>query len=142
MPINVKDVGASATKFVQRAQAAAPDYQKGVQGAGAHWQTQAAASNDTYVAGVTAAANAGRYKSGVANKGSKYEANAAERREHGHDVPAKERLRAGQRRSEANEGHDGQRMGEGAHGCDSEADESASNPWQEQAGRRARQDEG
>ena len=27
--------------------------------------------------GVTAAANAGRYKSGVANKGSKYEANAA-----------------------------------------------------------------
>ena len=67
MPINVKDVGASATKFVQRAQAAAPDYQKGVQGAGAHWQTQAAASNDTYVAGVTAAAvGAGVDGTGVA----------------------------------------------------------------------------
>ena len=77
MAINVKDVGASAQKFVQRAQAAAPDYQKGVQGAGAHWQTQAAAANDTYVAGVTAAANAGRYRNGVANKGSKYESNAA-----------------------------------------------------------------
>ena len=77
MAINVKDVGASATKFVQRAQAASSDYQKGVQGAGAHWQLQAGAANDTYVAGVTAAANAGRYKSGVANKGSKYEANAA-----------------------------------------------------------------
>jgi hypothetical protein len=77
MAINVKDVGASATKFVQRAQAAAPDYQKGVQGAGAHWQTQASAANDTYVAGVTAAANAGRYRTGVSNKASKYETNAS-----------------------------------------------------------------
>jgi hypothetical protein len=77
MAINVKDVSASATKFVQRAQAAAPDYQKGVQGAGANWQAQSAAANDTYVAGVTAAANAGRYKNGVANKASKYETNAA-----------------------------------------------------------------
>jgi len=77
MAINVKDVASSAQKFVQRAQAAAPDYQKGVQGAGAHWQTQAAAANDTYVAGVTQAANAGRYRNGVANKGSKYEQNAA-----------------------------------------------------------------
>jgi len=77
MAINVKDVSASATKFVQRSQAAAPDYQKGVQGAGGHWQTQAAAANDTYVAGVTAAANAGRYRNGVSNKAAKYEQNAA-----------------------------------------------------------------
>jgi hypothetical protein len=77
MAIQVKDVTSSAAKFVQRAQAAAPDYQKGVQGAGGHWQAQASAANDTYVAGVTAAANAGRYRSGVANKASKYESNAA-----------------------------------------------------------------
>lgn len=77
MAVNVKDVGQSATKFVQRAQAAAPDYQKGVQGAGANWQAQASAANDTYVAGVTSAANAGRYRTGVQNKASKYEANAA-----------------------------------------------------------------
>jgi hypothetical protein len=77
MAINVKDTAASATKFVQRAQAAAPDYQKGVQGAGGHWQAQASAANETYVAGVTAAANAGRYRSGVQNKAAKYEANAA-----------------------------------------------------------------
>ena len=77
MAINVKDVSASAQKFVQRAQAAAPDYQKGVQGAGAHWQAQASAANDTYVAGVTAAANSGRYRNGVQNKATKYEQNAA-----------------------------------------------------------------
>ena len=77
MAINVKDVQSSATKFVRRAQAAAPDYQKGVQGAGAHWQAQATAANDTYVAGVTTAANAGRYRNGVANKASKYETNAS-----------------------------------------------------------------
>ena len=77
MAINVKDVASSATKFVQRSQAAAPDYQKGVQSAGANWQAQSTAANDTYVAGVTAAANAGRYRNGVANKASKYESNAA-----------------------------------------------------------------
>lgn len=77
MAINVADVQTSATKFVQRAQAAAPDYQKGVQGAGASWQANSTAANDTYVAGVTAAANAGRYKNGVANKASKYETNAS-----------------------------------------------------------------
>jgi hypothetical protein len=77
MAIAVKDVAASATKFVQRAQAAAPAYQSGVQGAGSTWQANASAANDTYVAGVTAAANAGRYKSGVTGKASKYEANAS-----------------------------------------------------------------
>lgn len=77
MALTVKDVGQSAQKFVQRAQAAAPAYQQGVQGAGAHWQAQASAANDTYVAGVTAAANAGRYRTGVQGKASKYETNAS-----------------------------------------------------------------
>jgi hypothetical protein len=78
MAIKVKDAAASATKFVQRAQAAAPDYQRGVQGAGQTWQTNAAAANDSYVAGVTAAANAGRFARGInAAGGQKYEAAAA-----------------------------------------------------------------
>lgn len=78
MPIAVKDAAASAAKFAQRAQAAAPDYAKGVQGAGQKWQTNAAAANDAYVAGVTAAANAGRFAKGVNNAGpAKYATNAS-----------------------------------------------------------------
>ena len=78
MALKVKDASASAQKFVQRAQAAAPDYQRGVQGAGQTWQTNAAASNDSYVAGVTAAANAGRFMKGINTAGGqKYATNAA-----------------------------------------------------------------
>jgi len=78
MAIKVKDAQASATKFVQRAQAAAPQYTAGVQGAGQTWQSNTAASNDAYVQGVTAAANAGRFAAGV-NKagGAKYSQAAA-----------------------------------------------------------------
>jgi len=78
MAINVKDAASSAAKYVQRAQAAAPAYQAGVQNAGQTWQTNTAASNDSYVAGVTAAANAGRFQKGVNNAGaSKYSTAAA-----------------------------------------------------------------
>lgn len=78
MAVKVKDAASSAAKFVQRSQAAAPDYQKGVQGAGNTWAQNAAAANDTYVAGVTAAANAGRYQKGIQKAGAnKYETNAA-----------------------------------------------------------------
>ena len=78
MGLNVKDVSTSATKFVQRAQNAAPDYQKGVQGAGGYWQTQAAASQDAYSQGVTAAITANRYSKGINTAGGqKYETNAA-----------------------------------------------------------------
>ena len=78
MAIKVKDAAASAAKFTQRAAAAAPDYAKGVQGAGNLWQQNSGAANDSYVAGVTAAANAGRYKKGVDRAGgNKYETNAA-----------------------------------------------------------------
>jgi len=78
MAIAVKDASTAAAKFVQRAQAAAPDYAKGVSGAGSHWQTNTVAANDSYVAGVTAAANAGRFAKGVtAAGGSKYEQKAS-----------------------------------------------------------------
>jgi len=74
MALMVKDAASSATKFVQRAQAAAPDYAKGVAGAGARWAAATAGANDSYVAGVTAAANAGRFKKGVEAAGpAKYE---------------------------------------------------------------------
>ena len=78
MAVKVADATASATKFAQRAQAAAPAYTTGVQGAGQAWQANSAAANDNYVAGVTAAANAGRYSKGVNAAGaSKYSTNAA-----------------------------------------------------------------
>lgn len=78
MAINVKDASQASQKYVQRAQAAAPDYAKGVQGAGAAWQSNSVAANDAYVTGVTQAANAGRYQKGVtAAGGSKYESRAS-----------------------------------------------------------------
>lgn len=78
MAIKVKDVQASAQKFVARAQAAASDYKTGVSGAGSLWANNAQAANDTYVQGVTAAANAGRYRQGVQTAGAtKYENNAS-----------------------------------------------------------------
>ena len=78
MPLKVKDATASAQKYVQRAQAAAPDYQKGVTGAGSTWVAHSTAANDSYVAGVTAAANAGRFAKGIMAAGpGKYESNAS-----------------------------------------------------------------
>jgi hypothetical protein len=78
MAIAVKDAATSAQKYVQRAQSAAPDYQKGVTGAGSHWQTSTVAAQDAYVQGVTAAAQQGRYAKGVtAAGGAKYESKAA-----------------------------------------------------------------
>src|SRR5271154_6908968 len=78
MAISVKDAGTSATKFVQRAQAAAGDYQKAVTGAGAAWQTNTAAAADTYAAGVQGAISNGRFQKGVnAAGGNKYATAAA-----------------------------------------------------------------
>jgi hypothetical protein len=78
MAIKVKDASASATKFVQRAQAAATDYSNGVANAGQLWQTNAAAAQDTWGAGVQAAISAGRYSKGVNNAGAqKYQQNAS-----------------------------------------------------------------
>jgi hypothetical protein len=78
MAIAVKDAATASTKYVQRAQSAAPDYQKGVTGAGTLWQTNTVAANDAYVQGVTQAAQSGRFAKGVqAAGGAKYEAKAS-----------------------------------------------------------------
>lgn len=65
MAIKVKDAATAATKFVQRAQAAAPDYTRGVTGAGNTWQANTAAAADSWGAGVQAAVANGRFQKGV-----------------------------------------------------------------------------
>lgn len=65
MALKVKDAASAAAKFVQRAQAAAPDYTKGVTGAGTTWQAHSAAAGDSWGAGVQAAVANGRYAKGV-----------------------------------------------------------------------------
>lgn len=67
--IKVKDVGASATKFVQRAQSAAPDYAAGVAGAGALWQTNSAAAEGNWSLAVSEAAANDRYRKGINKAG-------------------------------------------------------------------------
>lgn len=77
MALKVKDAASAATKFVQRAQAAAPDYTKGVTGAGNTWQAHAAAASDAWGAGVQAAVAGQRFQKGVNNAGGqKWEAAA------------------------------------------------------------------
>jgi hypothetical protein len=77
MAIKVKDGASAAQKFVQRAAAAAQDYTNGVKGSGALWESQTAASADTWGAGVQAAISAGRFQKGVhAAGGAKFESNA------------------------------------------------------------------
>lgn len=77
MALKVKDAASAATKFVQRAQAAAPDYTKGVTGAGSTWQAHAAAASDAWGQGVQAAVAGGRFVKGVnAAGGGKWEAAA------------------------------------------------------------------
>ncbi len=77
MVIKVKDAAASAAKFVARAQAASGDYAKGVQGAGDHWASAAAASKDSFAAGVQAAIQRDAFSKGIAKAGAaKYVARA------------------------------------------------------------------
>ena len=73
----VRSVGDSAKKFVARAQAAASDYQAGVQNAGSRWQAGAEASEDAYATGVQEALADKRFGKGVRKAGaSKYQTNA------------------------------------------------------------------
>jgi len=69
MAIKVKDAATAASKFVQRAQAAAPDYAKGVTGAGNTWQAHAAAASDAWGQGVQAAVAGGRFVKGIQRVG-------------------------------------------------------------------------
>lgn len=70
MAIRIKDTGALAKKFVQRASAAAPDYKSGVEQSGQDWQANTAAAADNYAAGVQQAIGDGRFRRGVEQAGS------------------------------------------------------------------------
>lgn len=76
--VKVKDVAASAAKFVARAQSAGPAYQAGVTAAGPAWQANSVAAEPTWSAAVTDAASRKAYSKGVNAAGaSKYETNAS-----------------------------------------------------------------
>jgi hypothetical protein len=62
---NIKDIAASSDKWQRRAAVAGPDYQSGVQNPRVPWAAAAQAADANYRAGVTAAASAGRFASGV-----------------------------------------------------------------------------
>ena len=66
----IKAIDASATKWAQRAAIAGPAYADGVQNPRTPWATAAAAANGAYVAGVTAAAQAGRFAAGINKAGN------------------------------------------------------------------------
>ena len=77
MALKVKDAATAAQKFVNRAQAAAGDYAKGLVGSGSTWQQHTAAASDSWGAGVQAAISAGRFVKGVNSAGgAKFEAAA------------------------------------------------------------------
>lgn len=69
MAIKVKDAASAATKFVQRGQAAAADYTKGVAGAGDSWAQNTAAAADTYAQGVQEGISRNAFSKGVAKAG-------------------------------------------------------------------------
>jgi len=79
MAIEMKDTATIAAKFVQRAQAAGSEYKSGVAGKGAKWASNAAAAEDTYGQGVTAAVGRRAYSKGVSKAGAaKYETKASD----------------------------------------------------------------
>jgi len=61
----IKDIAQSSDKWVRRASVAGPDYQTGIQNPRRPWAAAAAEGEANYKAGVTAAANAGRFGIGV-----------------------------------------------------------------------------
>ncbi len=69
MAIKVKDAAASAAKFAQRGAAAASDYAAGVQAAGQDWQSNTAASEETYNAAMQDAIGRRAFGKGVAKAG-------------------------------------------------------------------------
>ena len=78
MAVKVKDVTASAQKFVQRAQAAGPAYSAGVANAGGTWAQNTKAAAPTYALGVQEAITNGRYAAGVNQQAqNKYQTRAS-----------------------------------------------------------------
>lgn len=70
MAIKVKDAATAAAKFVQRGQAAAPDYQKGVAASGEAWLANSTASKETYAQGVQEAIGRDAFAKGVVKAGA------------------------------------------------------------------------
>lgn len=65
-----KSVQSTVDKWQRRASVAQPDYTMGVQNPRQPWDQAARAAENNYKAGVTAAANAGRFGAGVARVGN------------------------------------------------------------------------
>lgn len=70
MGIRIRPVGELAIKFKNRAGAAGPEYKLGVEGAGADWESNTAASEPNYVAGVNAAMGRNAFSKGVRSSGA------------------------------------------------------------------------
>lgn len=68
-PAAVPPVANVAQKWARRVQGATQDYSDGITRASGKWQPAATAGQANYVAGVQAAAGAGRYAKGVARAG-------------------------------------------------------------------------
>jgi hypothetical protein len=76
----VPSAGRVAEKWARRAASASGEYEQGVTGTSKSWATAAGAAEKNYVAGVNAAAAAGRFGKGVSKAGdAKWKKNAAEK---------------------------------------------------------------
>ena len=73
----IKPIDQASDKWVRRASVAGADYQNGVQSPRKSWAEASSSAEGNYKAGVTAAANAGRYGTGVKAAGDeKWRSNA------------------------------------------------------------------
>jgi hypothetical protein len=68
--IKTKPIADVATKWAQRASAASPDYQKGIQAPSKDWGSEAKAAEPAYQAGVQDAISRGAFGKGVTKAGS------------------------------------------------------------------------
>lgn len=68
--VKFRDLADSAKKFATNGQNAAPLYSKNAMAAAPDWHAQTMASEENYKAGVTRAANEGRFGRGVAKAGA------------------------------------------------------------------------
>jgi len=76
----VPPVGRVAEKWARRSASASGEYQTGVEQTPASWAAASTAAEKNYVAGVTAAASAGRFGKGVNKAGdAKWKKNAVEK---------------------------------------------------------------
>ena len=70
MAIRIKDTGALAKKFVQRAGAAQGEYKSGVEASGPDWETNTRAGAENFATGVQQAIVDKRFERGVAAAGA------------------------------------------------------------------------